>query len=174
MVIDMQSIIDVAQYVYDRYKLETGDNIDEMKLHKLLYFAQRESLAINDEPLFKEDMQGWVHGPVSPLVRSLFSPDCGIVENTDEVDLITKRIINNVISEFGHYASWKLRELSHQELSWKNSRRGLLYIDRGSRNIAIDDIKEDAKKVRPFDYTWGMYYDEFENYDGDLINEQSR
>ena len=57
----MQSIINVAQYVYDRYKQETGDNLDEMKLHKLLYFAQRESLAITDEPLFKEEMQGWIH-----------------------------------------------------------------------------------------------------------------
>lgn len=167
----MQSIINVAQYVYDRYKQETGDNLDEMKLHKLLYFAQRESLAITDEPLFKEEMQGWIHGPVSPLVRSLFSSDIGIMMNTDDVDPATKRIVNNVISEFGHYASWKLRDLFHQELSWKNSRRGLLSKDRGSREISIDDIKEDSKKVRPFDYTWGMYYDEFEDYDGDLVNE---
>ena len=65
----------------------------------------------------------------------------------------------------------QLRDLSHQELSWKNSRRGLLSKDRGSREISIDDIKEDSKKVRPFDYTWGMYYDEFEDYDGDLVNE---
>ena len=161
----MQSIINVAQYVYDRYKQETGDNLDEMN------FAQRESLAITDEPLFKEEMQGWIHGPVSPLVRSLFSSDIGIMMNTDDVDPDTKRIVNNVISEFGHYASWKLRDLSHQELSWKNSRRGLLSKDRGSREISIDDIKEDSKKVRPFDYTWGMYYDEFEDYDGDLVNE---
>ena len=92
----MQSIINVAQYVYDRYKQETGDNLDEMKLHKLLYFAQRESLAITDEPLFKEEMQGWIHGPVSPLVRSLFSSDIGIMMNTDDVDPATKRIVNNV------------------------------------------------------------------------------
>jgi len=27
----------------------------------------------------------------------------------------------------------------------------------------LEDIKEDAKKVRPYDYVWDMYYDEFED-----------
>lgn len=35
----MERIIDVAQYIYDEYKRQSGEVIDEMKLHKLLYFA---------------------------------------------------------------------------------------------------------------------------------------
>ena len=35
----MEKIIDVAQYVYKYYLKETDEKIDEMKLHKLLYFA---------------------------------------------------------------------------------------------------------------------------------------
>ena len=46
----MERIIDVAQFIYDEYKRQSGEVIDEMKLHKLLYFAQREGLAITDEP----------------------------------------------------------------------------------------------------------------------------
>ena len=34
------------------------------------------------------------------------------------------------------------------------------------KEISNKDIIEDSKKVRPFDSTWGMYYDEF-----DLIGE---
>ena len=30
---------------------------------------------------------------------------------------------------------------------------------------ATDDIRADAKKVRPYDYVWDMYYDEFEDAD---------
>ena len=45
----MEKIINVAQYVFTEYKRITGEVIDEMKLHKLLYFAQskkaRQSLA---------------------------------------------------------------------------------------------------------------------------------
>lgn len=170
----MQSITDVAQYLYERYKSETGENLDEMKLHKLLYFAQREALAVLDEPLFNEELQGWIHGPVSPIVRSMYSPEIGVLASTQKLNLSAKQIINNVISEYGHFASWKLRELSHQEQSWKNSRNGLLRTDRGNHTISLADIKEDAKKVRPFDHTWGMYYDEFEDYDGDLLHEQYR
>ena len=28
----------------------------------------------------------------------------------------------------------------------------------------MENIREDAKKVRPYDYMWDMYYDEFEDY----------
>lgn len=50
----MEKILDVAQYIYDEYKRQSGEIIYEMKLHKLLYFTQRESLAITNEPLFAE------------------------------------------------------------------------------------------------------------------------
>ena len=42
----MERIVDVAQYIYDEYKRQTGESIDEMKLHKLIYFVKRESIAI--------------------------------------------------------------------------------------------------------------------------------
>ena len=44
----MDSIVDIAKYLIDRYKMVSKEDniIDEMKLHKLLYFAQRESFAI--------------------------------------------------------------------------------------------------------------------------------
>lgn len=63
-----EKILDVAQYIYDEYKRQSGENIDEMKLRKLLYFTQRESLAITNEPLFVENFEGWKYGPVSKEV----------------------------------------------------------------------------------------------------------
>ena len=29
----------------------------------------------------------------------------------------------------------------------------------------MENIREDAKNVRPYDYMWDMYYDEFEDYE---------
>ncbi len=46
-----------------------------MKLHKLLYFAQRESLAITNEPLFEENFEGWKYGSVSREVRTHYTVD---------------------------------------------------------------------------------------------------
>ena len=65
----MENVLNVAQYIYDEYKRETGEKIDELKLQKLIYFCQRESFAIKGVQLFNDSLEGWVHGPVSPIVR---------------------------------------------------------------------------------------------------------
>ena len=50
----MLDVVKVASYISRRYEREYGSQIDEMKLHKLLYFTQRESLIQLDRPLFAE------------------------------------------------------------------------------------------------------------------------
>lgn len=158
----MEKIIDVAQYIYEKYKAVTEETIDEMKLHKLLYFAQRESLAITDEPLFDEKFEGWKYGPVSTTIRYGFTKD-GIINATGNISDEAKYIINNVIEEYGALATWKLSELSHKEKSWKNARKGLAPNENGNIELDLADIREDAKKVRPYDHVWDMYYDEFDD-----------
>lgn len=158
----MEKIINVAQYVFTEYKKITGEIIDEMKLHKLLYFAQRESLAITNEALFEGEFEGWKYGPVCKEIRNSITRD-GIIDYDSDISDECKYIINNIILEYGSLASWKLSELSHKEKSWKNSRAGLSDGENGNRKIKLEDIREDAKKVRPYDHVWDMYYDEFEN-----------
>ena len=70
-----------------------------------------------------------------------------------------------MILEYGSLASWKLSEISHKETSWLNSRQGLKNTENGSNPLKLSDIREDAKKIRPYDHVWDMYYDEFEDYD---------
>jgi hypothetical protein len=41
----MISVVKIAAYICQRYHKEFGGQIDEMKLHKLLYFMQRECLS---------------------------------------------------------------------------------------------------------------------------------
>ena len=161
----MENVLNVAQYIYGEYKRETCEKIDELKLQKLIYFCQRESFAIKGVQLFNDSLEGWVHGPVSPIVRMYYEEDFGINYSTNELIEDDARIVRNVLAEYGGLASWKLRNLSHEEISWRNSRMGLNPNDRGNRKLNLDDIKKDAEKVRPFDYTWGMYYDEFDDYE---------
>lgn len=167
---DMERILDVAQYLIEEYKKITGEAIDEMKLHKLLYFAQRESLALTGEPLFQEEMNGWIYGPVSPLVRTYFSEN-GLVIHTNPVSDSSAYILKNAILEYGPIASWKLSEMSHKEKSWLNSRKGLEPNQNGNEPLKLADIKEDARKVRPYDHMWDMYYDEFDDFDEGVVEE---
>ena len=159
----MEKIINVAQYIFIEYKRVTEEIIDEMKLQKLLYFSQRETFAILNQPLFNEVFEGWRYGPVSREVRTVFTED-GINAQTEDIKSESKYIINNIIQEYGALASWKLSALTHKETSWLNSRKGLKKEENGNVKIKIEDIREDAKKVRPYDYMWDMYYDEFEDY----------
>lgn len=163
----MEKIINVAQYVFTAYKRITGEVIDEMKLHKLLYFAQRESFAIINVPLFEGDFEGWKYGPVCRDIRNSITED-GILDYDSDVSDECKYIINNIILEYGSLASWKLSELTHKELSWKKSREGLKSGENGHKKLELEDIREDAKKVRPYDHVWDMYYDEFEDAEGML------
>ncbi|MFZ7972763.1 Panacea domain-containing protein [Fusobacterium watanabei] len=158
----MEKILNVAEYIFKEYYRVTGELIDEMKLQKLLYFSQRETLAILNKPLFNEEFEGWKYGPISREVRTVFTKDA-INTDTEDIKSENKYIINNVILEYGSLASWKLSEISHKEVSWLNSRKDLKDGENGDRKIKLEDIREDAKKVRPYDHVWDMYYDEFED-----------
>lgn len=159
----MERIIDVSQYIFNEYKIQSGEVIDEMKLHKLLYLAQRESLAITDTPLFEEEFEGWKYGPVSKEIRMYYTVDGMNYKGLKELSAEAAYIVKNVILQYGALASWKLSEISHNEFSWKNARKGLAEGENGNVPLLIDDIRKDAEKVRPYDALYDMYYDEFEN-----------
>lgn len=158
----MDNVINVADYIVRRYKEITNETLDEMKLHKLLYFTQRESFAVIGSPAFQGDLEGWKYGPVSRDIRNNFI-DGEIVVHTGPISESIQYIVNNVILEYGSLASWKLSELSHKETSWLNARKGLSPDDNGTTIISLKDIKEDSKKIRPYDHVWDMYYDEFDD-----------
>ncbi len=160
----MERIIDVAQYIFKEYKkISHGSKLDEMKLHKLLYLSQRECIAITGSAMFPEEFEGWKFGPVSPIVRQLYTEDGMYIDSIRPISLENAYIVKSVILQYGAYASWKLSELSHNEISWRNARQGIGENESGTKKLKLSDIEEDAKKIRPYDPIWDMYYDEFEN-----------
>ena len=91
----MEKILNVAEYIFREYYRVTGELIDEMKLQKLLYFSQRETLAILNKPLFNEEFEGWKYGPISREIRTVFTED-GMNAETEDIKSDSKYIINNV------------------------------------------------------------------------------
>ena len=55
----MADVKDVANYLIYSYELKTGTKFEnnELKLQKLIYFAQRESLALTGEVLFLTELK---------------------------------------------------------------------------------------------------------------------
>ncbi len=147
----MEKITDVAQYFFDEYRNMSGEVIDEMKLHKLLYFTQRESIAITGRPMFLDKFEGWKYGPVNREVRSCYTTDGLCYYSHQEISPENAHIVKSVLLQYGEYASWKLSKLSHDETSWKNARKGIPEGENGCQELNIDDIRKDAEKVRPYD-----------------------
>lgn len=144
----MENILDVASYINNRYYKTKGERIDEMKLHKMLYLAQRESLIQNYEPLFEETFYGWKYGPVLKEIRSIYKDNL-FLESIDDhcIERITP-VMDKVFDEYADKASWSLSRLTHGELSWKNSRIGIPEGVNSDNPINVEDIAKDAERIR--------------------------
>ncbi|MBC6455939.1 MAG: DUF4065 domain-containing protein [Hormoscilla sp. SP5CHS1] len=62
----MLNCYDVANYFLAQQDESAGDLISNLKLQKLVYYAQGFHLAIYVRPLFTEAIAAWTHGPVVP------------------------------------------------------------------------------------------------------------
>ena len=58
--------LDVANYFIANYG--GGTEMTNLKLNKLVYFAQAVSLKQYGVPLFSDEIQAWSYGPVEPEV----------------------------------------------------------------------------------------------------------
>lgn len=144
----MESLMNVASIVCNRYRSEYGVGIDEMKLHKLLYFAQRESFIQNKEPLFDAVFYGWKFGPVLKEIRNTYRDGAlyGIVP--DDVIARISPVMDKVFSEYAGKDSWSLSRLTHGETAWKNSRIGIADNENSDNPIKLEDIAKDADRIR--------------------------
>jgi uncharacterized phage-associated protein len=119
---------DVAKFLISRFQ-EAGDPLTNMKLQKLLYYAQGWHLALKGEALFDERIEAWPHGPVVPPVYGTFkryqwSPIIDAVE-VPALSEETASHLREVMDVYGVHGAYYLEKLSHQESPWLDARRGL-------------------------------------------------
>lgn len=144
----MAELMNVASYVCNRYYDEFNSRIDEMKLHKLLYFAQRESLIQRNTPLFDATFYGWKYGPILKEIRTAYKDNSFYEKVSESVIVDIKDIIDKVFAEYAAKDSWSLSRLTHGEYSWKQSRIGIPDGENGDNPMKLSDIKVDADRIR--------------------------
>jgi uncharacterized phage-associated protein len=133
----MITALEAAKYLLTLDEREEGDVTSNLKLQKLLYYAQGLHLALHDEPLFEEAIHAWQHGPVVPSVYRAFKKfgagPIEISDNTAPVKL-TKRVretLDEVHTVYGQFSAWRLREMTHNEPPWSDA------FEEGVSNIEI-------------------------------------
>lgn len=126
------SAIDIAKWFLNenrsRMNDEDSDYITHLKLQKLLYYAQGCYLAVTGKALFEEDLLAWEHGPVVNEVYQLYksygSNPIKFDEDYDNnIDDFTQGILHEVFDVFGQYSAWKLRQMTHNEKPWLDTKR---------------------------------------------------
>ena len=144
----MEDLMNVASYIFKRYADEFHSKIDEMKLQKLLYFAQRESFIQNRVPLFDAVFYGWKYGPVLKEIRDAYRDNRFYTSIPAEVVHRILGVMDKVFEEYAGKDSWSLSRLTHGELAWKNSRKGIPDGENSDNPMNLEDIRADADRIR--------------------------
>ncbi|HSW94311.1 MAG TPA: type II toxin-antitoxin system antitoxin SocA domain-containing protein [Gammaproteobacteria bacterium] len=139
----------VSEYII-WYFQEHGEPLTNLKLQKLLYYAQGWHLALYDKPLFDSPIEAWVHGPVAPdfyhEYKKYKHQPITKQQTKPDLDKIISEHLEEVINEYGSYSAFQLENLTHHSDPWKNA-RGNTPIDAPSRaKISIEDMKIWFKK----------------------------
>ena len=112
------------------------------KLQKLCYYAQAWYCALYDgTPLFEDEIQAWVHGPVIPTLYPRYAdykwediPQADF----DESILSTKAldVLEAVYNTYGSLSGDQLEALTHREKPWVEARGDLESWESGETPIS--------------------------------------
>ena len=133
--------LSVARYFIELSAGSDENDLTNLKLQKLLYFAQTEYLKQENKPLFADDIEAWVYGPVVRAVYSEYK-SCGSFPITPfdgshacssfrPLPKSIRNFLEGVWKRYGLYSASHLVSLTHQPGGpWRR------YYDRGA-NSAI-------------------------------------
>lgn len=122
---------DIANYFLSLVDDDAGEGLTNLKLQKLAYYAQGFHLAIKGTPLFKDEIQAWQHGPVSPSLYGDFKQyAAGPIPRPTDDEIKTaiarlnseqKDLLDEVFTVYGQFSASKLRCMTHEEPPWKEA-----------------------------------------------------
>lgn len=144
----MCTALTVAKYILNYCKENNVTNCTNKKLQKLLYYIQAWSLAFDNGPVFADEIEAWVHGPVvrsvyrkykefgfSPIVFDNRGYDIGCFSDS------AKAIMNCVLGVYSKYDAEFLEMRTHLESPWIDARKS------GSNTISHEAMKMYYKSV---------------------------
>lgn len=113
---------EIADFYIQLFNSLPDNSIDNLKLNKMLYYAQSWSLVKLGRPLFSDEIEAWDHGPVIPEVYRTYKI-CGSnpIENPqeyfeeDRLPTDTLELLIDVYNTYGRYTGWALRDMTHHK-----------------------------------------------------------
>lgn len=158
----MLKAIDVANFFVDLASSMEEEFMTNLKVNKLVYFAQAWSLVRLNRELFSEDVVAWTYGPVIPSVYDAFRP-CGRNKiehvcgeytqakfSSEELDLLV-----DVALQYGQYTAPTLVNITHKPKSpWSQ-----VYKEHENNIITKESMREYFSALKPLP-TFNPAFDE--------------
>jgi uncharacterized phage-associated protein len=117
------------------FALKSGGSINVLKLSKLMYLAERESMKLYDSPMFYDHLVSMPDGPVASITLNFIDghnedaiwsqfvmPRSGVeisaaknvfIEMMDSLSVADVEIFDDLWKQFGGYDRYKLRDWTH-------------------------------------------------------------
>lgn len=161
----------IAAYFLHRASLE-GRGISNLKIQKLLYYAQGLYLGLTDTKLFSDKIEAWDFGPVAVDAYHCYK-SCGS-ENIpiparfepEVFNEIQTEVLDVVYKTFGHLSPYQLVIITHNEPPWKAHEISENRAD--GKEITKNELCSYFKKFVPNE----NYFEEFVLFANDLIKDQ--
>jgi uncharacterized phage-associated protein len=116
--------IDIADYFIAAVDYDSGDNITNLKLQKLLYYAQGFHVAMREgQPLFSESVLAWKHGPVVRQVYARYNCQWHPIDpkssfHPGDYAPEDRELLDAIWSTYGQFSAEKLEAMTHEESPW--------------------------------------------------------
>lgn len=126
---------------------QIGDLATNMRIQKLLYFAQGWHLARHGKPLFCAPLSAWKFGPVVPDVYFAYNTKGGqgLVSDPPPQNAFTQDeydLLLDVAREYDSFSTSALVSMSHQaDAPWSKTAQ--------SQEISVQSISDYFKKLPP-------------------------
>jgi uncharacterized phage-associated protein len=146
------------------YLLANLYHMTAFQLQKSLYYIQGFSYTFLNAPLFSDNCEAWVHGPVYRNVFNSYRGCFGIEPlrpSPPDMSIFTgeeKEVIDAVIKHICCYSGDVLEQFTHAEPPWVEARQGLPANEPSNRIIQqktikeyFASVKEEHKMLRPTD-----------------------
>lgn len=126
---------------------ELDREITNLKLQKLLYFAQGHYMQENEgNQLFEDDFQAWAHGPVVPDVYSDYKDyswfNLPKQRNDEELSFKIDNFLDVLLENYGSEDGKRLEIISHDEKPWIDARGKLNPYAPSREKITKESIRD--------------------------------
>lgn len=144
----MEDVVKIASYISQRYEYQFGSRIEEMKLHKLLYFTQRESFIQLGEPMFPQTFRARRYGPVMLDIHEKYLR--GELCEKMSPDALEKYqgIFDRVFEAYAPKDALSLVSISKRQYSFEKVARSNGWMKPCDEEMQTEDIRKDAEKFK--------------------------